>query len=92
MSERASSDVADASPADSEVQSAPITAPRVTTVEPPVSEENLAEAWWLWTIIGTVAIGPAVGIGLGVSLASPPQPSPGDVGGVVLTLSVGGAL
>lgn len=33
--------------------------------------ENLAEAWWLWTIVGVVVVGAAVGVGVGVASAPP---------------------
>lgn len=39
------------------------------------SGENLLEAWWLWTIVGVVAVGAAVGIGVGVSASQPGTPS-----------------
>lgn len=50
------------------------------------ANENLAEAWWLWTIVGVVVVGAGVGIGVGVAVSTPAQPAPGDVGGVVWTL------
>lgn len=51
------------------------TAPGTATPrEPPI-----AEAWWLWTIVGVVVVGAGVGIGVGVAIGSqPPAPTHGD--------------
>lgn len=32
--------------------------------------ENLAEAWWLWTIVGVAVVGIGVGVGVGVATTS----------------------
>ena len=38
-------------------------------------QENLLEAWWLWTIVGVVVVGTSVGIGVGVGVSQPGTPS-----------------
>jgi tetratricopeptide (TPR) repeat protein len=55
--------------------------------------ENLAEAWWLWTIVAVVVVGAGVGIGVGVALSSPTgggteAPVVGNFGGGVATALV----
>lgn len=37
--------------------------------------ENLAEAWWLWTIVGVAVVGIGVGVGVGVATSSSSGPS-----------------
>lgn len=41
---------------------------RSEATSPPA--ENIAESWWLWTIVGVVAVGAGVGIGVGVAVGS----------------------
>ncbi len=43
--------------------------------------DNIAEQWWFWTIIGVVAVGLAVGVGVLVDQLSqpPPQQQPGTL-------------
>ena len=50
--------------------------------------EDVLASWWLWTIVGLVVVGAAVGITLGVTLGAPgtQDPLPGDNGVVVTTL------
>jgi hypothetical protein len=39
-----------------------------TRVDKPVYKK-----WWLWTIVGGVAVGAALGVGLGLGLSNGPQ-------------------
>jgi hypothetical protein len=45
----------------------PAPPPLVLTPHPPLYKQ-----WWLWTIVGIVATGTALGVGLGVSTTPPP--------------------
>jgi len=83
--------ILDGSAHDDEPTVAVATPPTPTPAPAPAPAETpIWEQWWLWTIIGAVVIGGAIGIAVAVS--TPPStasPSPGDVGpgGVVLTLT-----
>ncbi|MGE0784081.1 MAG: tol-pal system YbgF family protein [Sandaracinaceae bacterium] len=55
----------------------PLTDPVTDPIVEAPAGENLLEAWWLWTIIGVVVVGAAVGIGLAVGLPGQPPESDG---------------
>lgn len=46
---------------------------------------NIAEEWWLWTLVAVVVVGAGVGIGVGVAV-SQPGPQDGSLGNVTLPL------
>jgi hypothetical protein len=60
----------------------PPVAPDLASVTPPAIEasaatheeghEDVAQTWWLWTIVGVVIVGAGVGIGVGVWAGSQP--------------------
>jgi len=59
---------------------APIVEPAPTPValtltQSPPAKTPVYKKWWLWTIVGVVAVGAAVGIGLGLDSARPLQPT-----------------
>jgi hypothetical protein len=53
---------------------APVVAPAPTAPPPPTHAERptpVYKKWWLWTIVGVVVAGAAVGLGVGLGL--PPE-------------------
>jgi len=49
--------------------------PTARPVDEPVSSEPVPiyKKWWLWTIVGVVVVGGALGVGLGLGLRGPPS-------------------
>jgi tetratricopeptide (TPR) repeat protein len=53
----------------------PSPAPSVVETKPVDRGTPVYKKWWLWTLVGVVVVGAAVGAGVGVATARPPHPT-----------------